>query len=89
MHQEHKRAKEAGGRVMPGSGSSWRAPQDVVTETHLEQLKYTDGGGFRFLLRDWLMLREDAIRMGKDPRMVIEFMQQGGTSVRIVLEELP
>lgn len=44
-----------------------------MCETHLEQLKYTDGMAFRVTIGQWKALREDALRLGLEPRMVFDF----------------
>ena len=61
--------------MQAGSGSSWRAPQDVVAPEYLESLKFTDKHTFILDADDLLRLREDAFRLGREPKMVIEFAQ--------------
>lgn len=75
--QERKRAKETGGRTQPGSGSSWRAPQDVVTDGVMESVKYTDKDQFVIRIIDVLSVEADSLRHGRDPRMVVEFSKHG------------
>lgn len=85
QQHERKLAKETGGRVTAGSGSSWRAPQDVKSDTHLIQHKYTDAKSFTINVeRDWLPLVADAVRAGRDPALVINFDSHGK---RIVVTE--
>lgn len=71
--QEKERAAEIGGKRQAGSGSSHRAPQDVVSPDYMEQLKYTDQKSFALKQAEWLRLKADAQRAGKVPRMVIDF----------------
>lgn len=81
--QERDRAKEIGGRAQPGSGSSSRAPQDVRQDFNeqgdavLEQLKYTDKDRITIKVKDLLSQREDALRFGREPGMVVEFTTFG------------
>lgn len=88
--QEKKYAKESGGKVQPGSGSSPRAPEDVVEpvgpdgEGDLVQLKYTDAKGFRITVAEWKRLRANARRVGRSPKLVIDFESEG---IRLVVRE--
>jgi len=82
--QEKARAKEIGGKVQAGSGSSWRARGDCKNETVLEELKYTDASSFSLKAKDWLLHKDRALKQGREPVMVIEFMQD---NVRLVLRE--
>lgn len=75
--KERRLAREVGGRTVVGSGSSWRAPGDVKSDTHLLEHKYTDKRSFGLKLADWEQAREDAIKAGKEPAMVIEFTVAG------------
>lgn len=75
--QERNRAKETGGRVQAGSGSSWRAPQDNRTPERLEQIKFTDKSSFTINVKEWLALEADALRDGRDPVFVIDFDKYG------------
>lgn len=81
--QERARAAEIGGRVQAGSGSSWRAPQDVHNATHMEQIKFTDQKSYSLTAKELRQLLEDALRAGKDPRMVIDFQKYG---IRAIIE---
>lgn len=88
--QERERAKQTGGRQQPGSGSSYRAPQDVVTpldneeEGFSESIKYTDSDGYRITINEWLQLRSDAHDAGREPRLVIDFTRR---KLRLVITE--
>lgn len=82
--QEKARAKEIGGKVQAGSGSSWRARGDCKNETVLEELKYTDSSSFTLKAKDWLLHKDRALKQGREPVMVIEFMKD---NLRLVLRE--
>lgn len=82
--QESERAKQIGGRVQPGSGSSSRAPQDVRSDEYMEQLKFTDQDGYRLTAKEWLGLAHDASTFGRTPRMVIDFEKYG---IRLVITQ--
>jgi hypothetical protein len=82
--QERKRAEQVGGKVSAGSGSSYRSPQDVRSEGELEQLKFTDKDSFTIKVDEWKKIRDDALRFGREPRMVIDFEQHG---IRMIIEE--
>lgn len=86
--QERQRAEDLGGRRQAGSGASWRAPQDVATPDYLEQLKFTDAASFTVKVAEWLGLRADALRAGREPRMVVDF-EAHGVRLVIVEEQLP
>lgn len=82
--QERERAREVGGTVQPGSGSSWRAPRDVKTVEHLEELKFTDQKGYTIDVREWERLATQAALQGKEPRLIVEFPERG---IRLIVEE--
>ena len=84
--QELNRAKDTGGRVQAGSGSSWRAPQDVVTGEHLEELKFTGKSSYSIKTSMWVKLRSNAVRLGREPKLVIDFVEEG---VRLIVTEEP
>lgn len=92
--QERERATKTGGHVQPGSGSSYRAPQDVITPLdtdergYVESIKYTDSDGFRIDAREWAKLRADALRSGREPRLVIDFTKRQ-TRLVIIEEDYP
>lgn len=79
--QEIDWAKKTGGRRSAGSGSSFRQPQDNRTATHLDQIKFTRSGSFRISLGEWERIKSDALRAGRDPRLVIEFKPSGTTLI--------
>lgn len=82
--QEKDRAEQIGGRVQAGSGSSWRAPEDIRAEEFLEQIKFTDSKGFRITVEEWQRLRGHAERDGRSPRLVIDFERFG---IRLIVTE--
>lgn len=84
--QERNRAKATGGKVQAGSGSSWRAREDVKTPDYLEQLKFTDKKSFSLKLSEWKRIRDNAIKAGREPRMVVEF---SGEQVTLIITEQP
>jgi hypothetical protein len=83
--QEKRVAKEVGGRQVVGSGSSWRAPGDVKSDTHLIEHKFTDAASFRLTVKDWRQARKDATVVGREPAMIIEFPEAG---LRLVVTEM-
>lgn len=85
--QESRVARAVGGRRQRGSGSSYRAPQDVKAPQHLVQVKYTDKDSFSLRRAEWERLCNDAARAGRSPMMVIEFMDGERTIVRIAVVE--
>lgn len=89
--QEKQYAQDKGGKVQPGSGSSPRAPEDVVEPLDpdtgtgfLTQLKFTDGKGFRITGDEWERIRANARRDGREPRLVIDLVAYG---IRLVVTE--
>ncbi len=82
--QESDRAKQIGGRVQPGSGSSSRAPEDVRSDEYMEQLKFTDADGYRLTAKEWLRLSHNASTFGRTPRMVVDFEKYG---IRLVITQ--
>lgn len=71
--QERERADEIGGRRQSGSGSSHRAPQDVRSDTDLEQLKFTDKDRITILVSDLIKTYADAMVCGREPGYVVNF----------------
>ena len=84
--QETDRAEQVSGRRQPGSGSSYRAPQDIRGTEHLEQIKFTDSARYTLSVYEWINLRADAYRSGREPRLVIDFPVYG---IRLVVMEEP
>lgn len=80
--QEKRHAERTGGKVQPGSGSSYRAPEDVRgpldgnDEGFLDQLKQYATGRITLTAAEWLKLRKNARQVGREPRMIIEFPEQ-------------
>lgn len=84
--KEARVASEVGGRQMPGSGSSWRAPGDVKSDEQLIEHKFTDKRRFNLTLEDWEQARTDALKSGREPAMIVEFALTGR---RLLITELP
>lgn len=84
--QERNRAASNGGKLQPGSGSSWRARGDVRTEDDLEALKYTDALSYRLDVRDWRVIEADARSQGREPVLIIRFAEHNLT-LRVEREE--
>lgn len=84
--QELRRARQVGGRVQAGSGSSWRAPNDVMTGDALEELKFTQKDSYRIRVVDWLRHRGNARRAGVEPTLIIDFPTH---RIRLVVREEP
>ena len=87
--QERIHAKAADGRPQAGSGSSWRAPGDVISEEYLDEVKFTDKSSFSLQLLEWVAIRAKALRLGREPRMVIEFTGGHQGSTKLVVVEVP
>lgn len=85
--QEKRIAKESGSRVQAGSGSSWRAPQDIKGDEHLTQVKFTDRASYRLAAAELDAVLRDALQAGRDPRMILEFVSFG-LRVTMDIEEL-
>lgn len=74
--QERRVAREVGGRVTAGSGSSWRSGGgDVRAPEDLIECKYTDARSFALSEAAWHKLERQAARLGREPVMVIKFDQ--------------
>lgn len=86
--QEKKRAKETGGRTSPGSGSSWRAPQDNKTDETMEQIKFTDKKSFVLKVDELDQVYHDCLRAGRDPQMIVDFERHKKRAI-IIIEERP
>lgn len=82
--QETKRAAQKGGRPQAGSGSSWKAPHDVVLPDYLEELKFTDKDSYSINVEYWKRLKLAASRLGREPRMIVDFPKRG---VRLIITE--
>lgn len=75
--QERDHAKATGGKQQPGSGSSYRAPGDVRGRDTLDELKYTQRGSYSIKLAEWRDVRRKALLLGREPRMIVEFLDTG------------
>jgi cytochrome oxidase assembly protein ShyY1 len=85
--QEARHAKATGGRVQPGSGSSWRAKEDVRSAEHLDQLKSTQKASWTLRVEDLMILDRNAARDGRVGRTIVEFVEQGVSYVVTRYEE--
>ena len=86
--QEASRANETGGRVSAGSGSSWRAPQDVRTADELEQIKFTDKKRFVLDADEMEKVYQDALRAGREPTMIVDFERHKKRAIITIEERL-
>lgn len=88
--QEKEHAQRTGGKVQAGSGSSWRAPEDVRGPLDeegggfLDQLKSYATGRYRLDANEWIKFRRNAHKDGREPRLIVEFPEHG---VRLVITE--
>lgn len=70
---EKRVAKMVGGRTRPASGARWHAKGDVVTTTHLLQIKATTKKQYVLKLADLQTIERQAAGEDRDAAMVIEF----------------
>lgn len=70
---EKRVAKMTGGRMRPASGARWFAKGDVVTDTHLMQVKATASKQYSLKLADLRLIEEQAAGEDKEAAMIIEF----------------
>lgn len=82
--QENLRAKQTGGKVQAGSGTSWRAPGDVKNAEFLEEMKFTDKDSFALKVETWKKIKRQAAVTGREPKMVIDFPQY---DLRLIVTE--
>jgi hypothetical protein len=85
--QERKIAREVGGKVQAGSGSSRRAPGDVKSSDELIQVKYTDANSYRLTVGESRKVHDDALKHGREPAMIVDFVQHG-VRLRIHIERI-
>lgn len=74
---EERLAEQVGGKRVVGSGTSWRAPQDVKSDTHMIQHKYTDKASFSLKVPEMEQIHDDAERAGRGNALVIDFDKYG------------
>lgn len=73
QRRENSLAKKYGARTTPNSGARWHSKGDLKTETHLIEIKSTKGSQI-VVHKSWLeKIREEAIKEGKEPVLVIDF----------------
>ena len=87
--QEAGHAKATGGKQQAGSGSSYRAPGDVLQAEFLDELKWTDKGSRALDLREWESHRTKALLMGRQPRMFVDFTGSKRRRTRLMITEVP
>ena len=83
---ERRVAKDVGGRVQPGSGSSWRARGDVKSGTHMIEHKYTDKESYSVKKRTWFNLKAIANNCGKLPALVVHFGTEADSPAIVITE---
>jgi hypothetical protein len=74
---ERRLARDTGGRTSAGSGSSWRAPEDVRSDTHLIQHKFTGKRSFILTVTELERVFTNARRAGREGAIVIDFESVG------------
>ena len=84
---ERRLAEEVGGKVQTGSGNTWKAPQDVRSDTHLIQHKYTDQRSYSVTVKTLEGLVRDAERSGREAALVLDF-EAAGLRVTAVVERV-
>jgi hypothetical protein len=82
--QEKRLASSFGGRVNPGSGSSWRRRQDVRTDKFLIEAKRTGKTQITVKASDWKQLLHHALTEDKVPVMALDL---DGKHYVMVLED--
>lgn len=85
--QERRHARDVGGKVQRGSGSSWRAKGDVLSGQFMDELKETDGRQFSITTTIMHKLFRAADQYGREPRLIVDFKSIGKRAV-ITFEDL-
>jgi hypothetical protein len=85
--QELRVAKELGGQVQAGSGSSWRAKGDVrVVGKHRVECKYTGANYYALKTADILKIQEEALLGGLEQwAMQVEFVESASSSKKVAV----
>jgi hypothetical protein len=85
--QEKRVAKELGGQVQPGSGSSWRAKSDVRALGKVRvECKYTGASFYALKAIDISKIQEEALLGGLEQwAMQIEFIMSAGHSHKVAV----
>ena len=73
---EKRFAKKVKGRVQPASGATPMYKEDVITDTHLIQVKTTTKQSYVLKLEDLETLRENALKVGKRPALFLHIGQR-------------
>lgn len=69
---EKELAKKVGGRLQPASGALPFAKEDILEENYLIQAKATTKQSYILKLEDLETLRENALKIGKIPLLVLK-----------------
>jgi hypothetical protein len=73
QRREKKIAKKMGGKLTANSGARWHSKGDIKTEDSLVEVKSTAGATMA-IHKSWLeKIRDEAIKAGKDPVVVLDF----------------
>lgn len=87
--QERRAAKDVGGRVQPGSGSTAFAKGDVRTVGKLRlECKTTSGSSFILKLKELLKIEREAQDYLEDWAFQIQFQRQSGMGKKYVVCDL-
>lgn len=85
--KEARLAKRIDGTVQPGSGARPHKKRDVVNAIALVDHKFTALATFTVDLQDLEFLRTQALRVGKIPALLVEFLAPDSTSVGLFCED--
>lgn len=75
---ERQVAEREGGKTVLASGATWKARGDVVTPTHVIQVKSTEKRSYILKLDDLAQIEQQAAAANKDARFIIEFVTPNG-----------
>lgn len=78
VRAERDTAKRENGRVQPASGAAWHSKGDVVSKTHLVQVKSTEKKSYTLKLSDMELIEQQAAAVNKDAKMIVEFLTPRG-----------
>lgn len=79
-----KVAKRMGGRCTPNSGARWHSPGDIDHPNWKVEHKFTKTKSFSVTTLILDKIRAEAFRSGKNPALVVEFVDTGGAVTRSV-----
>lgn len=73
QRRENKLGKKYGAKPTPNSGARWHSKGDLSSSEHLFEVKSTNASQMT-IHKEWLeKIRQEAIKTGKEPIMVIDF----------------